>query len=440
MSETPRDNRTNASVDSGATAKIVAASLAARRRSGFRSRLTGMIAILLGVSFLVIIFASIFATASTAFQQTFIRLTITLDPADVDPLGDASADSLAQGPYRTLVRDAIMERIGSTERRDRRKALQLLTTGARFDLRDYVIANPDLVGQTIDYWATADSDVDQTIKGNLPRTGPESRRQLDDQQIAWLDRLEAQGDVQMRFNWPLFLNGDSPYPELAGLAVALVGSLLVMAIVAAVSVPLGVATAVYLEEFAPKNRWTDLIEVNVNNLAAVPSIVFGILGAALFINFLGLYRSSALVGGLVLSLMTLPVVIIATRAALRAVPPSIREGALGIGASPLQVTFHHVLPLALPGILTGSIIGLARALGETAPLLLVGLAVSVSDMPTNIDQSSVSVLPSQIYQWAQKSDRGFVERTSATIVILLAFMVVMNLTAIYLRRRFERRW
>jgi phosphate transport system permease protein len=288
-------------------------------------------------------------------------------------------------------------------------------------------------------WLLASGDVDALLKGNIDRDIPEARRQLDDQQLAWVDKAYETGTLARKFNTGLFTNGASSQPETAGLLVALVGSFFMMVTVALLAVPIGVAAAIYLEEFAPKNRWTDLIEVNINNLAAVPSIVFGLLGLGVFINFFGLPRSAALVGGLVLTLMTLPTIIIASRAAITAVPPSIREGALGVGASKMQAIFHHVLPLALPGILTGTIIGLVQALGETAPLLMIGLVAFVIDVPsTPLDPATA--LPVQIYMWSSSAERGFVERTAGATMVLLGFLFIMNSLAVFLRKRFERRW
>jgi phosphate transport system permease protein len=303
-----------------------------------------------------------------------------------------------------------------------------------------VMADPGLIGQTKTVWLLASGDVDALLKGNIDRAVPEARRQLDDQQVAWIDRAYETGTLARKFNTGLFTNGASSQPETAGLLVALVGSFFMMVtVVALLAVPIGVAAAIYLEEFAPKNRWTDLIEVNINNLAAVPSIVFGLLGLGVFINFFGLPRSAALVGGLVLTLMTLPTIIIASRAAITAVPPSIREGALGVGASKMQAIFHHVLPLALPGILTGTIIGLVQALGETAPLLMIGLVAFVIDVPsTPLDPATA--LPVQIYMWSGSAERGFVERTAGATMVLLGFLFIMNSLAVFLRKRFERRW
>ena len=302
-----------------------------------------------------------------------------------------------------------------------------------------VLQDPGIVGRTVSVWVPADDEVDMTLKGHFRRDLPEAERRMSDKQLAWLDRLTAEGRVERKFNTTFLSAGDSREPELAGIWGAVTGSFFTLVITLALSFPIGVAAAVYLEEFAHKSRWTDLIEVNINNLAAVPSIVFGLLGLAVFLNFFGLPRSAPLVGGLVLTLMTLPTIIIASRSALQAVPPSIREAALGVGASRMQMVVHHVLPLALPGMLTGTIIGMARALGESAPLLMIGMVAFIADVPHGVTDPA-TVLPVQIYLWADSPERAFVEKTSAAIMVLLAFLVVMNAGAIILRKRFERRW
>jgi phosphate transport system permease protein len=291
----------------------------------------------------------------------------------------------------------------------------------------------------IQLWVPADDDVDMVAKGHIDRKVPEADRRVKDNQMAWIDRFQEQGRLEKRFNTTFFTAGDSREPELAGIRGAVTGSFYTLLVTLVLSFPIGVAAAVYLEEFAPKNRWTDLIEVNINNLAAVPSIVFGLLGLAVFLNFFGLPRSVPLVGGLVLTLMTLPTIIIASRAALKSVPPSIREAALGVGASRTQMVMHHVLPLALPGMLTGTIIGMAQALGETAPLLMIGMVAFIVDIPGGFTDPS-TVLPVQIFLWADSPERAFLERTSAAIMVLLAFLVTMNAAAVFLRKKFERRW
>jgi phosphate transport system permease protein len=324
-------------------------------------------------------------------------------------------------------------------RSDRRALYSLVSQGADFQLRDRVLEDPSLIGQRVEIWVPTGSDVDAFMKGKVDRELPESDRRIKDNQIVWIERLVSEDRIEKRFNTILFTAGDSRDPELAGIWGAVSGSFFTLIVTLSLSFPIGVAAAVYLEEFAPKNRLTDLIEVNINNLAAVPSIVFGLLGLAVFINFFGLPRSAPLVGGLVLTLMTLPTIIIASRAALKSVPPSIREAALGVGASPMQAMMYHVLPLAMPGMLTGTIIGMAQALGETAPLLMIGMVAFIVDIPGGIFDPATA-LPVQIYLWADSPERGFVERTSAAIMVLLAFLIVMNALAVILRRRFERRW
>ncbi|MEX0758157.1 MAG: phosphate ABC transporter permease PstA, partial [Tistlia sp.] len=322
---------------------------------------------------------------------------------------------------------------------EQRKLRDLLSNGAQFQLRDEVVDDPGLIGQTLEITIPVSDPFDQLAKGTVLRETPEAQRRVSDQQIAWFDGLVEQGVVSTGFNWALFISPDSRFPELAGLAGALVGSFFALLVCFLLSFPIGIAAAVYLEEFAPKNRWTDLIEVNINNLAAVPSVVFGLLGLAVFLNFFGLPRSVPLVGGMVLALMTLPTIIISTRAALKAVPPSIREAALGVGASRQQVVLHHVLPLALPGIMTGTIIGLAQALGETAPLLLIGMNAFITSPPGGLTDAATA-LPTQIFIWADSPERGFTALTAAGILVLLGFLILMNAVAVFLRQRFERKW
>jgi phosphate transport system permease protein len=302
-----------------------------------------------------------------------------------------------------------------------------------------LLKTPQLLGQTRSVWLIADDDVDMFVKGNVLRDTPESERRISNQQLAWVDQLAAGGRIRRAFNTRLFTAADSREPELAGLWGAVLGSIYTLILTLSLSFPLGVATAVYLEELAPKNRLMDFIEVNINNLAAVPSIVFGLLGLAVFINFLGLPRSSPLVAGLVLTLLTLPTVIIASRAALRSVPRTIRQAALAMGASRVQTVLHHVLPLSLPGMLTGTIVGMAHALGETAPLLMIGMVAFLVDIPSGLAQPA-TVLPVQIYLWADSPERAFAERTSAAIIALLLLLITMNSLAVVLRQRFERRW
>ncbi len=411
---------------------------AAERRYQFY----GLIAILIGLGFLVMLFTSIIVNGWSAFLQSTMTLEVTIDRVESHSGGSTEADILKGLNYNKLVRNALYKHLGFTERPDRRtrrKLNKLLSRSASYQLGQVVRADPSLVGKTFKVDILAHGNVDALLKGSISRETPGDRRQLNDQQVEWVDKLVADGVLEKRFNWGLFQFGASSQPETAGLLVAIIGSFFMMVTVVVLAVPLGVAAAAYLEEFAPKNWLTDVIEVNINNLAAVPSIVFGLLGLAVFINMFGLPRSAALIGGLVLTLMTLPTIIIATRAAIRAVPPSIREAALGVGASKMQTLFHHTLPLALPGILTGTIIGLVQALGETAPLLMIGMVAFVIDAPSTPLEPSTA-LPVQIYMWATSAERGFVERTSGATIVLLMFLIVMNSAAVILRRRFERKW
>lgn len=406
-----------------------------------RFRAYGVAAILFALSFLVLLFSTIISKGWTAFLQSNYQLEVFLDPTVIDPNGKRDPNAMRIADYPKLAREALANAIGvdAKDRKVRRDLKGLLSRGVDIQIRDVVLADHSVIGKTVPIWLIAHGDVDAFLKGSISRETPEARRQLNDKQLAWIDKLYAEDKLQKRFNSGLFTFGASSQPETSGLLVALFGSFFMMATVVLLAVPIGVAAAAYLEEFAPKNRFTDMIEVNINNLAAVPSIVFGLLGLAVFINFFGLPRSASLIGGLVLALMTLPTVIIATRAAIRAVPPSIREAALGVGASKMQTLFHHTLPLALPGILTGTIIGLVQALGETAPLLMIGMVAFVVDPPST-PLEPATALPVQIYMWATSAERGFVERTAGGTMVLLGFLFLMNASAVYLRRKFERRW
>ncbi|MEQ8196100.1 MAG: phosphate ABC transporter permease PstA [Rhodospirillales bacterium] len=418
----------------------VAAGLRKRYAAEKRFRAYGIAAIVFALLCLGTLFTTVIGNGYTAFVQTMVKLEVTLYPQDIDPEGTRKPETLATANYLKLVKQAIGDIFPDvTSRRDKRRLYELVSSGATYQVRNRVLENPGLIGQRITLTVPMSDDMDMFNKGYIKETTPQTERRVSDQQIAWFKRLKELGLVETVFNKTLFTAGDSREPELAGIWGAVSGSFFAMLVTLAVSFPLAVASAIYLEEFAPKNRWTQLIEVNINNLAAVPSIVFGLLGLAVFLNFFGLPRSAPLVGGLVLSLMTLPTIIIAARAALKAVPPSIREAAYGIGASPVQVVFHHVLPLSMPGILTGTIIGMAQALGETAPLLMIGMVAFVVDIPGGI-MDPATVMPVQIYLWSDSPERAFVERTSAAIMVLLGFLVFMNALAVWLRKKFERRW
>lgn len=413
---------------------IVQAGLEKRYKQERRFRHLGLAAIIFSLLFLVFLFTSIFLNGYKAFYQTAVNIDVFFDPAVLDVKDPASAN------YNALIKQSLRAAFPDVKKRNEKKKLyDLVSSDVSFQLRDMVLTDPTLVGQTKSIWLTANDDMDMLMKEYIDRNLPESDRRLDDTQIGWVDQLIAEGRVDSRFNVAFFTNGDSREPESAGILGAVMGSFYMLVITLVLSFPIGIGAAIYLEEFAAKNKITDIIEVNINNLAAVPSIVFGLLGLAVFLNFFQLPRSAPLVGGLVLFLMTLPTIIITGRVALQSVPPSIREAALGIGASKMQSVFHHVLPLAMPGMLTGTIIGMARALGESAPLLMIGMVAFIVDIPGGITDPATA-LPVQIYLWADSPERAFVERTSAAIMVLLAFLVLMNGTAVYLRSKFERRW
>ncbi len=406
-----------------------------RRRyaADLRLRIYGIVAICLAVGLLGVLLTTLIVGGHSAFVQTHARIDFPISSEHVDPADPAN------GNWRNVVRDGMLALFpGELTAEQRRDIPKIVTNNTQFFVRDAVLANPSLIGGTLTMSVPLADPYDQLQKGVINRATPEASRRLTDEQMDWLDTLVSQGRVSTPFNWALFFNSDSRFPEIAGLAGAIVGTFYAVLVCFLISFPIGVAAAAYLEEFAPKNRWTTIIEVNINNLAAVPSIVFGLLGLALFIQIFGLPRSAPLVGGMVLSLITLPTIIIVTRNAMKAVPPSIREAAFGMGASRHQVIMHHVLPLALPGILTGTIIGLAHALGETAPLLLIGMNAFITSPPGGVMEASTA-LPTQIYIWADSPERGFVARTSAGILVLLGFLLVMNGLAIFLRQRLERR-
>lgn len=394
----------------------------------------GIAAIGFAALMLFILISSLVSTGFKAFTQTHIELEVYVDPDQI------SADNLQRGKFDDILLDSLRQYFPDVEgRADLRQIERILSNGAQYSLRDRLQGNPGLIGETVTVKVPTSDDYDQLAKGFVNRESPEDQRKLSNQQIGLFDTLEEAGVITQPINWALLTNADSRFPELAGLKGALVGSFWALLVCFLISFPLGIGAAIYLEEFAPKNKWSDLIEVNINNLAAVPSVVFGLLALAVFIGWFGMPRSAPLVGGMTLALMTMPTIIIATRAALKAVPPSIREAALGVGASKHQVVFSHVLPLAMPGILTGTIIGLAQALGETAPLLLIGMNAFITSAPGS-PLDSATALPTQIFIWADSPERGFVSRTSAAILVLLTFLIAMNAIAIFLRSKFERKW
>ncbi len=418
----------------------VSKSLRRRYLAEMRFRGYGMLATLAGVVAVVFLFGSVIGQGASVFRQSQLKLDVFYDPELIDPAGTRVRDQLVSADYQVLVRASLRAQFPEVEgRKPLRELVGLVSSGAQFELQQAVVADPSLIGTRQSVWVLLSDEVDWLIKGRADRKAPAEERRISDDQLRWVEALERKGSIEKRFNRGFFTRGDSRDPEVAGVGGALMGTLLTLMVTLLLSFPIGVAAAIYLEEFAPRNRVTDLIEVNINNLAAVPSIVFGLLGLSVFIAFFGMPRSAPLVGGLVLTLLTLPTIIIASRAALKAVPPSIREAALGMGASKIQTVAHHVLPLAMPGMLTGAIIGMARALGETAPLLMIGMVAFIVEVPSGITDPS-TVLPVQIFLWSDSPERAFVERTSGAIIVLLMFLVVMNATAVVLRNKFEKRW
>ncbi len=420
-------------------AEQVARGLKRRYRAERRFRFYGILAVTFGLLAVAVLFTDIITKGSGAFRQTYVQLSVHYDPEVLGITDLRDETQVALGDFGAVIRNGLYERFPEfSSRNDRRELNKLISSGEGYDLRDRLVDNPGLLGRSETLWLVADDDIDTYFKSYGDRGGAFTGR-VSETQRAVVASLTESGDIRLKLNANFFTKGDSREPEQAGIWGAVVGSFFTLLITLALSFPIGVAAAIYLEEFAPRNRWTDLIEVNINNLAAVPSIIFGLLGLAIFINFFEVPRSIPVIGGLVLTLMTLPTIIIASRAAIKAVPPSIREAAIGIGASPMQVVMHHVLPLAMPGMLTGAIIGMAQALGETAPLLMIGMVAFIVDIPSG-PTSPATVLPVQIFLWADSPERAFVEKTSAAIMVLLAFLILMNTTAIWLRKRLERRW
>jgi phosphate transport system permease protein len=433
---------------------IYAASPEMKRRNAAekRFRLYGLFAIAVSLIMLAIMLFTIFRDGSSAFFQAKLSYPVELTEKTLDPKGARLREDMskvttvgyAKVLSKALIAEIERQKIDLKGLSDKEVA-ELISKDAAGQLRAEVLANPNLVGTTIDATVFASGRIDGYLKGRVTMKSAELDSNIKPEQLLLAEQLKAAGILTSSWNWNFLTNPDASdqRPEAAGLGVALIGSAYLMVLVALMCLPVGIAASIYLEEFAPKNRWTDAIEVNISNLAAVPSIVFGILGLAIFINFAGFPQSSSLVGALVISLMTLPTIIIATRASIRAVPPSIRDAALGVGASKMQTVFHHVLPLAMPGILTGTILGLASALGETAPLLLIGMVAFVDNYPGAPVEGVLdpaTALPVQVYSWASRADPAFIERSNGAIIVLLVFLVVMNVAAILLRRRFERRW
>ena len=410
--------------------------------------LLGRVAVSLTIIFLVILLGSIFLKGISGFYTTNIFLQTNLSQEIIDPEDKKNVEEIYKSSWRKIARNSIYDvlsafnkskNIDKISRKDKRDFLKLFSRSSEFYIRDFTLKNLDSIGKEVKISIPSSSLVDQFLKGKINIAVNEDDRPINDKQVSWINFMVENKMIERKFNINFFYKGDSRNAEEAGILGAIVGSFFVILVAIIVAFPVGVMSAIYLEEFAPKNKITNVIEVNINNLAAVPSIVFGLLGLAIFLNFFGLPRSSPLAGGLVLALMTLPTIIISSRVAIKSVPPSIREAAMGIGASKMQSVFHHVIPLAVPGILTGTIIGMARALGETAPLLMMGMVAFIVDVPQSITDPS-TVLPAQIFLWSDQPERGFEEKTAAATIILLVFLLTMNALAVFLRYKYERKW
>jgi phosphate transport system permease protein len=441
------NNKMNSVLPSSAlsTTEKVALSLKKRHQTEKRFKRIGLFAVLFGFMLVIVLISDITSKALPAFHQHWVKLDVNFKSNWLN-VDDSSTQSLLvkqmqTANYRKVLKSSVYDMFSETSskklsRKEKRQLFKLFSTNAEFTIKDTLMASPQQINKQVNVWVRLDDDVDSYLKEGFAIG--EAGLRISKQQAQWLAKLSSDQRIESRFNFSFFTASDSREPELAGIKGALTGTLLTMLVTLLLSFPLGVAGALYLEEFAPKNRWTDLIEININNLAAVPSIVFGLLGLAVIINIFGLPRSAPLVGGIVLTLMTLPTIIIASRAAIKAVPPSLREAALGLGASKMQVTFSHVLPQAMPGIITGAIIGIAQALGETAPLLMIGMVAFIVDVPTSIVDSA-TVLPVQIFLWADSPERAFLAKTSAAILVLLSLLLVINITATVLRSKFEKK-
>ena len=410
--------------------------------------LLGRVAVSLTIIFLVILLGSILLKGISGFYTTNIFLQTNLSQEIIDPQDKKNVEEIYKSSWRKIARNSIYDvlsafnkskNIDKISRKDKRDFLKLFSRSSEFYIRDFTLENLDSIGKDVKISIPSSSLVDQFLKGKINIAVNEDDRPINDKQVSWINFMVENKMIERKFNINFFYKGDSRNAEEAGILGAIVGSFFVILVAIIVAFPVGVMSAIYLEEFAPKNKITNIIEVNINNLAAVPSIVFGLLGLAIFLNFFGLPRSSPLAGGLVLALMTLPTIIISSRVAIKSVPPSIREAAMGIGASKMQSVFHHVIPLAVPGILTGTIIGMARALGETAPLLMMGMVAFIVDVPQSITDPS-TVLPAQIFLWSDQPERGFEEKTAAATIILLVFLLTMNALAVFLRYKYERKW
>ena len=420
--------------------EIIKKSLMKRHLAESRFKTYGILGIISATVFLIVILSTIFIEGKSAFKSTYIKLDVFFDPSIIDPDGTRDIDEIRFANYRKVIKKSLKNYFPEVIEKEEMKSLtELISSSEEENLMQAVLKNNDLIGANKKVWLKASSKIDIIHKNPEMKDLSESNRLISDKELEWFDKLTRNGDVKFSLNKIFFLKADSTEPEQAGILGSILGSFFTLVITLILSFPIAVAAGVFLEELAPKNRFTDIIEININNLAAVPSIIFGLLGLAIFLNVMHLPRSAPIVGGMVLALMTLPTIIIATRVSLKAVPPSIREAAVGLGATKFQSVIHHVLPLAIPGIATGTIIGMSRALGESAPLLLIGMVAFIVDIPGSFTDSA-TVLPVQIYLWKSTAARGFVELTAAGVIVLLTFLILMNALAIYVRNKFEKKW
>jgi phosphate transport system permease protein len=404
-----------------------------------RFKAYGIISVCAALLFVGILVFKVFSEGSGAFVKTAIQLELDLSKEKLNLPEKPTKEDFENIDFYDFTQQHILKTYPAISTKEKKELLTLFSSDFEYEVKDFILSNKNLIGQKVSFKITAASDLDQMHKGNYTRDIPEDRRKVSNFQLKIYDSLLKKNKISKIFNNYFFSNGDSRNPEIAGIGGAMLGTFFSIIVCLIISFPIALFAAVYLEEFAPKNAFTDFIEININNLAAVPSIVFGLLGLGILLNVFELPRSTSLVGGITLALMTLPRIIIPCRASLKAVPPSIREGALAVGASKVQSVMHHVVPLAMPGTLSGTIIGLAQALGETAPLLLIGMVAFVVQVPGSPMDPSAS-LPVQVYLWSESAERGFVEKTSATIMMLLGFLIAMNSIAVYARQKFEKKW
>jgi len=420
--------------------EIIKNSLKKRHLAETRFKAYGIIGIIIAILFLTTILSTIFLEGKTAFKSTYIKLNVYYDPTIIDPDGKRDEVEIKLANYRKIIKNSLLTYFPEiTEREEVKKLITFISSSEEENLMNNVLRNNDLIGSQKEIWLKASSTIDVINKNPEMIKLSESNRLISNQELKWFKKLIDNNHLKFSFNRDFFFKADSTEPEQAGILGSMLGSFFTLLITLILSFPVAVAAGVFLEELAPKNKFTDFIEININNLAAVPSIIFGLLGLAIFLNLMHLPRSAPIVGGMVLALMTLPTIIISTRVSLKAVPPSIREAAIGLGATRFQAVIHHVLPLAIPGISTGTIIGMSRALGESAPLLLIGMVAFIVDIPTSIFDSATA-LPVQIYLWKSTAARGFVELTAAGVIVLLTFLILMNALAIFVRNKFEKKW